>query len=110
MIEGMPDSTHDRAVQACEEAGQYTLGPALRIADIKNMGRDLAWEELRICPWLAHEPWGPERILDFLLHKHQNPRKNRAKTSKSSKRWRAARAKTHRFDHRYRDFANDAKN
>ena len=28
----------------------YTLGPALRIPDIKNMGRDLALEELRICP------------------------------------------------------------
>ena len=31
----------------------YTLGPALRIAGIKNMGRDLALEELRIshdCP------------------------------------------------------------
>ena len=31
----------------------YTLGPALRMADIKNMGRDLALEELRMshdCP------------------------------------------------------------
>ena len=28
----------------------YTLGPTLRIPDIKNMGRDLALEELRICP------------------------------------------------------------
>ena len=27
---------------------RYTLGPALRIRGIKNMGRDLALEELRI--------------------------------------------------------------
>ena len=29
----------------------YTLGPALRIPNVKNMGKDLALEELRICPW-----------------------------------------------------------
>ena len=28
----------------------YTLGPALRIPDVKNMGKDLAPEELRISP------------------------------------------------------------
>ena len=34
------------------EAGEseYTLGPALRIPDVKNMGRDVALEMLRICP------------------------------------------------------------
>ena len=30
--------------------GDYTLGPPLRIPNIKNIGRDLAPEELRICP------------------------------------------------------------
>ena len=45
----------------------YTLGPPLRIPDIKNMGRDLAPEELRICPWEADE------ILDFPVQQHQNP-------------------------------------
>ena len=29
---------------------EYTLGPPLRIPDVKNVGRDLALEELRICP------------------------------------------------------------
>jgi len=28
----------------------YTFGPALRILHVKNMGKDLALEELRICP------------------------------------------------------------
>ena len=28
----------------------YTLGPGLRIPIIKNMGKALALEELRICP------------------------------------------------------------
>ena len=31
----------------------YTLGPPLRILHVKNMGRILAPERLRICPW-AH--------------------------------------------------------
>ena len=39
-----------------EEMSLYTLGPALRIPDIKNMGKDLAPEELRICPRLMGGP------------------------------------------------------
>ena len=35
---------------------KYTLGPPLRIADIKNMGKDFAPEDLRICPWPSHGP------------------------------------------------------
>ena len=37
------------AVTSC--AASYTLGPGLRIPIIKNMGKALALEELRICPW-----------------------------------------------------------
>ena len=33
----------------------YTLGPALRTPDVKNLGTDLAPEELRTCPWVARE-------------------------------------------------------
>jgi hypothetical protein len=32
-------------------SSNYTLGPGLRIPIIKNMGKALALEELRICPW-----------------------------------------------------------
>ena len=51
----------------------YTLGPPLRIPDIKNVGKDLAPEELRIshdCP-MGHGR--PEQILDFQVQKRQNP-------------------------------------
>ena len=51
----------------------YTLGPALRILHVKNVGKDLAPEELRIshdCP-MGHG--GPEKILDFQVQKRQNP-------------------------------------
>ena len=44
----------------------YTLGPAIRIPYYKNMGKDLAPEELRICPLLAGGPAGQQNfaILD----------------------------------------------
>ena len=51
----------------------YTFGPPLRIPDIKNVGKDLAPEELRIshdCP-MGHGR--PEKILDFQVQKSQNP-------------------------------------
>ena len=68
----------------------YTLGPALRIADIKNMGKDLAPEELRICPEFAGGPARPAIFFDF----------RGAKTRKSLKKSRAARAKDDHLDHR----------
>ena len=60
----------------------YTLGPPLRILHVKNVGKDLAPEELRICPLLAGGPTGQQifAILD-------------ANTQKSFKKSRAARAK-----------------
>ena len=47
------DMTHptlDGSYQCFDHSFEYTLGPALRIADVKNMGKDLALEELRISP------------------------------------------------------------
>ena len=45
---------HDTAIQRDTSYLMYTLGPALRIPDVKNMvknmGRDVALERLRICP------------------------------------------------------------
>ena len=35
---------------------RYTLGPVLRTLHVKNLGRDLAPERLRTCPWAAHGP------------------------------------------------------
>ena len=46
----------------------YTLGPPLRIPNIKNMGRDLAPKRLRICPGLM-ERRRPEEILAVLCPK-----------------------------------------
>ena len=40
----------------------YTLGPALRTLHVKNLGRDLAPERLRTCPWGARGPRRPEKI------------------------------------------------
>ena len=47
----------------------YTLGPALRIPHVKNMGKDLALEELRICPWHARRAKnvGRAKIPVFLM-------------------------------------------
>ena len=43
---------------------KYTLGSPLRIPDVKNLGRDLAPEGLRICPGLMDlERRRPEEIL-----------------------------------------------
>ena len=62
--------------------GGYTLGPPLRILHVKNVGKDLAPEELRICPLQAGGPAGKQNfaILD-------------ANTQKSFKKSRVAQAK-----------------
>ena len=39
-----------RAIAAAEVVGLHFRPTVLRIANIKNMGRDLAPEQLRICP------------------------------------------------------------
>ena len=61
----------------------YTLGPALRIADVKNMGKDLALEELRISP---RDPWEPLHTPHAL---HQSDRLHgRHWLHRRSTRWR----------------------
>ena len=49
----------------------YTLGPVLRIADIKNMGRNFAPEGLRIFPW---GPWGHNHMTTAHSHKRSESR------------------------------------
>ena len=51
----------------------YTLGAALRILHVKNLGMDFAPEELRICPYLSHGPWGPEKFSAFRCNNVQYP-------------------------------------
>ena len=41
-------SSDTAAIQRYSDTHRYTFGPALRIPDIKNLGKDLAPEELRI--------------------------------------------------------------
>ena len=43
----------------------YTLGPALRIPDIKNLGKELAPEELRICPEFTGGPAREAKKMRF---------------------------------------------
>ena len=72
----------------------YTFGPPLRIANIKNMGKDLAPEKLRICPC--------DRPMATMGHRNQ--RKIwifRCINVKILKKSRAARAKDY-LDHQYR--------
>ena len=67
-----------------------TLGSPIRIPNYKNLGVDLAPEELRICPWAV----GTRKFSGF----------SGAITSKSLKKSRCARPDDQLHD-RYRDFA-----
>ena len=57
--------THTTAHRPRPPGFPYTLGSPLRIPNIKNVGKDLAPEELRICPEFAGGPARPAKNCDF---------------------------------------------
>ena len=77
-------------VYLISEVPNYTLGSPIRIPNYKNLGVDLAPEELRICPWAV----GTRKKSGF----------SPAIMSKSLKKSRCARPDDQLHD-RYRDFA-----
>ena len=52
----------------------YTFGPPLRTPNVKNLGKDLAPEQLRTCPWIV----GTRKFFGFSGAITSNPLKNRA--------------------------------